>query len=383
MTLLLATLLLLQVPERPARQLSPAETLLGPAILGTLDGPPVEGPAVEIIAGSDKSAGEIVLSCARSGCESAEQAMKRLARMGAPPPPRTIRLVRNLPPLESAKAEIFITDRAGNELALIPSLWSNASIADEVVELFAREKASWLRLRNFEVMLQQPLRVGITTLVVSADADPLGAMHREIGAFVAAASAHFLATLPNAGAEALLSHLVVGAHARLAEDGRRAVAMMGTQQRASAEVLIMFGQAIEREQRRMLSFERFMPEPVEPMLRSRLADMEKGITSVWTSMGITSSPFVPAAERIRGRGGDDRRVPVRTAASLPAVDLPGQFGKFIRTTEIIYELGSFIDGKRTISDIRDAVSAEFGSVPLPPVVEYFERLAKTGAITLR
>ena len=134
-------------------------------------------------------------------------------------------------------------------------------------------------------------------------------------AFVAAASAYFLATLPNAGAEALLSHLTVGAHARLAEDGRRAVAQMGNQQRASADVLIMFGQAIEREQRRMRSFERFMPAPVDPMLHSRIADMEKGITSVWTSMGITSSPFVPAAERIRGRGGEDRRVPTRTAAA--------------------------------------------------------------------
>ena len=118
-----------------------------------------------------------------------------------------------------------------------------------------------------------------------------------------------MATLPNAGAEALLSHLTVGAHARLAEDGRRAVAQMGNQQRASADVLVMFGQAIEREQRRMRSFERFMPEPVDPMLRSRIADMEKGITSVWTSIGITSSPFVPPAERLRGRAGEDRRIP--------------------------------------------------------------------------
>ena len=132
--------------------------------------------------------------------------------------------------------------------------------------------------------------------------------------FIGAASAYFLATLPNAGAEALLSHLTVGAHARLAEDGRRAVAQMGNQQRASADVLVMFGQAIEREQRRMRSFERFMPEPVDPMLRSRIADMEKGITSVWTSMGITSSPFVPAAERLRGRVGEDRRVPVAQQA---------------------------------------------------------------------
>ena len=180
--------------------------------------------------------------------------------------------------------------------------------------------------------------------------------------FIAAASAYFLATLPNAGAEALLSHLTVGAHARLAEDGRKAVAQMGNQQRASADVLIMFGQAIEREQRRMRSFERFMPAPVDPMLRSRIVDMEKGITSVWTSMGITSSPFVPAAERIRGRGGEDRRVPSRArhgriAAGRAADGVP----EVPRPATSFYELGNFIDGKRSISDIRDAVSAEFGA----------------------
>jgi hypothetical protein len=132
-----------------------------------------------------------------------------------------------------------------------------------------------------------------------------------------ALTAYFLATLPNAGAEALLSHLTVGAHARLAEDGRAAVAQMGREQRAGADVLIMFGQAIEREQRRMRSFERFMPAPVDPMLRSRIADMERGITGVWTSMGITSAPFVPAAERIRGRGGEDRRVAAKTKPGAP------------------------------------------------------------------
>ena len=71
-------------------------------------------------------------------------------------------------------------------------------------------------------------------------------------------------------------------------------------------MLIMFGQAIEREQRRMRSFERFMPAPVDAMLRSRIVDMEKGITSVWTSIGITQlavraarpSAFAAAAARI-------------------------------------------------------------------------------------
>ena len=50
---------------------------------------------------------------------------------------------------------------------------------------------------------------------------------------------------------------------------------------------------------------------------------------------------------------------------------------------MIDELGNFIDGKRTISDIRDAVSAEFTPIALPVVSDYFDRLAKTGAISLR
>ena len=159
---------------------------------------------------------------------------------------------------------------------------------------------------------------------------------------------------------------------------------MGNQQRASADVQIMFGQAIEREQRRMRSFEKYLPTPVDPMLHSRILDMERGVTSVWTSMGITSSPFVPAAERIRGRGGDDRRVPSRSAAGpLPTLELPTAFIKFENVDIVVYELGNFIDGKRTVSDIRDAVSAEFSPIALPVVSDYFDRLAKAGAISVR
>jgi hypothetical protein len=223
------------------------------------------------------------------------------------------------------------------------------------------------------------LGIPVTTIVPPADAAGFDRV-----SFVVAATAYYLATLPNPGAEALLSHLTVGAHARLAEDGRRAIAQMGPQQRASGDVLVLLGQAIEREQRRMRNVERFMPEPIDPMLRSRIADMEKGITSVWTSMGITSSAFVPAAERLRGRSGEDRRVPSRVISSPPlSVEPPPALAKHPHAADVAYELNNFIDGKRSISDIRDAVFAEFGSLPLPAVVDHFERLAKAGTVSLR
>jgi hypothetical protein len=112
--------------------------------------------------------------------------------------------------------------------------------------------------------------------------------------------------------------------------------------------------------------------------------MQKGITAIWTSIGITSSPFVPAAERLRGRGGEDRRVPSKTGTDrLKPVEPPTALLKFGNLSDILYELGNLIDGKRSISDIRDVLSAEFGPVSLPLVVDYFERLAKGGAVTLR
>ena len=68
---------------------------------------------------------------------------------------------------------------------------------------------------------------------------------------------------------------------------------------------------------------------------------------------------------------------------MPKVELPTAFLKFENVDAIVYELGNFVDGKRSISDIRDAVSSEFTSIALPVVVEYFERLAKSGGVTLR
>lgn len=379
----LALAVLLQPGQRPP--LSPAETLLEPVILRAINEQPSGGVPAAVLDGTDQTAGEILITCGE--CEVATRAMQKLHLLirekGMPPPARTIRRVTviNNEVAQRARAAIYVAQIHDRPIQVIRGLWSTAGIADEVVEIFARHGGYNVEVKPFENVGQLRLdHLGVpTTTIVS---NPT--MSNEHAAFVAAASAYFLATLPNSGAEALLSHLTVGAHARLAEDGRRAVAMMGNQQRASGEVLVFFGQAIEREQRRMRNVERYMPEPVDPMLRSRVAEMEKGITSLWTSIGITSSPFVPAAERLRGRAGEDRRVPTRAgAASMPGVEPAPALAKLPNVADITYELISLIDGKRSISDIRDLLAAEFGGVSLPVVVDYVERLAKAGAITVR
>jgi len=48
--------------------------------------------------------------------------------------------------------------------------------------------------------------------------------------------------------------------------------------------------------------------------------------------------------------------------------------------EYAYEVLNFADGKRNAREIRDAVSAEYGPVPLELVVEYLRALEKIGVI---
>ncbi len=379
MRAVLIVAVLLQFGQRPP--LAPAETLLEPKLLSTIERASVEGKP-GVIPGTDVKAGEVALACRAGHCEAVEWAMNKLATADVARPARTVRMVvgESLPP--NTKAGVFIAESQGQNVQVLRGLWSTASVADEVVELFGRHAVKTIQVRAYEYVGQPEWEdEGIPVVAIVPPADPSGFERVSV---IAAASAYFLATLPNAGAESLLSHLTVGAHARLAEDGRRAVAMMGNQQRAGGDVLVLLGQAIEREQRRMRSFERFMPTPVDPMLRSRIAEMEKSITTVWSSLGITSSPFVPAAERLRGRAGEDRRVPALSTVRVDArVTPPPALAALPNGRQAVNELLNFIDGKRSISDIRDAVAAEFGSIPLPAVVDYFQALANARIISLR
>ncbi len=48
--------------------------------------------------------------------------------------------------------------------------------------------------------------------------------------------------------------------------------------------------------------------------------------------------------------------------------------------EYAYEVLNFAEGKRNTQEIRDAVSAEYGPVPLEMVVEYLKALEKIGVV---
>jgi len=51
--------------------------------------------------------------------------------------------------------------------------------------------------------------------------------------------------------------------------------------------------------------------------------------------------------------------------------------------DVTYEIVNFVDGVRTVSEIRDAVSAEFEPLELKAVAEYLDVLARAGAVSYR
>jgi hypothetical protein len=210
-------------------------------------------------------------------------------------------------------------------------------------------------------------------------------------AFIAAASGYYLATLPDRGA-ALLRLTYANAHARLAEDGVRAAAMASGRPIEAANIV---AHAVGREQRRLQT----LPDlalPGAPVATAEtlgaLADRLRA-----TGAAIMQATLGAEAPSPRTEAPDEARVPVRNPSVkgplAPAGDWLVEKGgrgaasiaitRVPRSDDVTYEIVNFIDGTRTVRQIRDAVSAEFEPVDLTAVAEYVDLLARAGAVTFK
>ena len=72
-----------------------------------------------------------------------------------------------------------------------------------------------------------------------------------------------------------------------------------------------------------------------------------------------------------------RRPHQGTSAAPKLLDYQGLRGN---GDEYGYEVLNFVDGKRTVRDIRDAVSSEYGPVEIALVAEYLRALEAAGVV---
>ena len=128
----------------------------------------------------------------------------------------------------------------------------------------------------------------------------------------------------------------------------------------------------------------------------------ESVAALWPSTAAAVAADVrrlratmPAAPSSASR---DARIPVRNPGIVGPLnvyyydyfaDIPGaDFSKIALASRedgdvLAYEAVNLADGKRSVSEIRDVLSGRYAPVPLPAIAEYFDLLAKAGAVTFR
>jgi aminopeptidase YwaD len=145
-------------------------------------------------------------------------------------------------------------------------------------------------------------------------------------------------------------------------------------------------------------YETKLLEPLRLMINALPLESREGFSAdmpkCWTGYALKGAidPKVAEAFRTVLRRADQPKGPLMVfgydyfkdhakAAGVATPKLLSYEGLWGAGEEYAYEVLNFADGKRNSQEIRDAVSAEYGPVPLELVVEYLKALEKIGLVS--
>jgi aminopeptidase YwaD len=231
--------------------------------------------------------------------------------------------------------------------------------------------------------------------------DKVDPVQLERSQVLAAGAFLYLASLTPAQAADLAYLTAANGAARLGRAGRSAMAAVrGAEAPAAggawAEAQNALDHALAWELETLRSVLHFQDaEPArravaerEPQLHAQHASLSQGLRGAANAAGARGArPPAP--------GEADRRVPRRLtrgplASDLPLSALPPERAAWYGTPEarrlpgnLRFELVNFVDGARTVTGIRDALSAQFGPVPTAVVARYLEDLVHAEVVEWR
>jgi aminopeptidase YwaD len=199
-------------------------------------------------------------------------------------------------------------------------------------------------------------------------------------AFIGAASGYFLAGIDNAGASRLLQCME---GFRLRRGGE---VVIRERQVPDGEALNLVDHYVDQGMEMVSSINKFGPKPS--------GGMGQGFESVIYALGTGHRRTGISVDKdgpLKFRRERDPRGPLAVfgydyfadhakAAGVATPKLFGYEGLWGGGEEYAYEVLNFADGKRNAQEIRDAVSAEYGPVPVEMVVEYLKALEKIGVV---
>jgi aminopeptidase YwaD len=232
-------------------------------------------------------------------------------------------------------------------------------------------------------------------------------------ALLGAASGYTYATADAGNVSSLLAFFAARAQRRLAEGFERAQGLVddgGMQpQEAWYEARNLMTQMLRREQAELRSFSAYTQSDAEKVAAfNKDLDAQAAMLNGWIdrSAATHGAHDFPQLPPWHGEP-ESSRIPVRTAEFGPLtfqnddvlLDRLGseRMGKIKlldsasnrlfqvqdRGALYAYEIVNFVDGKRTVGEIRDAVAAEYGPIPLDVVADYLKACEEAKILVLR
>jgi aminopeptidase YwaD len=193
-------------------------------------------------------------------------------------------------------------------------------------------------------------------------------------AFIGAASAYFLATLTDSGGVDLFSAINQGRSDRLIALADRSRQLPDNETKALQRMLAQYDGKL------VLSLHQFRARP-----NGSLQTPNEAQLSASTQPKAAGDGPLFYSRKAKPRGplavfGYDYFAEHVKAAGVGTPKLLSYEGLWGAGEEYAYEVLNFADGKRSEEQIWDAVSAEYGPVPLEMVIEYLRALEKIGVV---
>jgi len=210
-------------------------------------------------------------------------------------------------------------------------------------------------------------------------------------AFLGAASAYYLAGLDGPQVPALWDAVRRDALERTAEALTRRERLRAMGEPAEGDNLLRFH--LDYEAAVVASIGRFAPVP--PAIEREAAAFLDGLRSLvggnavprpgeGSAGGPEASVVYQRASQPKGPMGGfgyDYLQDHLAAKGMAAPALPGREGLWGGGGEYAYEALNLVDGRRTVGQVRDALAAIYGPVPLTDVAEYLRALAAVGILS--
>lgn len=200
-------------------------------------------------------------------------------------------------------------------------------------------------------------------------------------AFIGAASGYFLAAMNEDSAKSALMAVDIARLLRANSAGLEAA------QLSEGESSNLLRQYLNSEIDRMHSINQLVPRSitVSELSFERFFPIQMLAERVRPPTPATGDGLLKLKRRAEPKGplavfGYDYFADHAKAAGVATPKLLAYEGRWGSGEEYAYEVLNFADGKRNAQEIRDAVSAEYGPVPLGLVVEYLKALERIGVV---